>query len=124
MCLYAQLRSVLTAFIGALLIATVLFGECVDCGRDLAASPQSGECCNPDGHCKASPHRNSSRCVKEQSTDFVVVDQLGQVAPVLPPADFCTFSSTESAQNAVILSTFHTDYSPPEHHILNSALLI
>jgi hypothetical protein len=121
--LFIQLRSILSTLLAVLLIAALASGECTACGTAGAASAQSGDCCNPNGHCKASPHQHSTRCVKEQSIDFVVVDQLGQVAPVLPPDDFGTPSSRESAPNAAIPFVFH-DFSPPEHHILNSALLI
>jgi len=122
--LYAHLRSVFSALVGVLLISAVLSGECVACGMDVADSPQSGGCCNPDGNCKASHHKVPPvRCVKGYSSDFAVVEQVGQVVPVLPPADFCTLSSTESAPNAAIL-VVHADYSPPEHHILHAALLI
>jgi hypothetical protein len=122
--LFIHLRGALSGLLVLLLVTALASGECVACGTSAAVSAQSGGCCNPDGHCKASPHKSSPRCVKEQSAEFVVVNQLGQIAPVLPPADFCTVSTTESAPNAAILVVFHTDFSPPEHHILNSALLI
>jgi hypothetical protein len=121
---FAKMRSVLTAVVVALLIVAAVSGECIACGIGLAASLQAGGCCERAGQCKAPPHKNSPRCVKEQSAEFVVVDQLGQVPPVLPPADFCTGSSTESGQNAVILVAFRADYSPPELPILHSALLL
>jgi hypothetical protein len=121
---FAKTRSVLTAVLAALLIVAAVSGECVACGTAMAASAQSGDCCNPNGHCKASPYKDSSRCVNERPADFVVGDQLGQVAPVLPDAEFCAFFSPESAPNGAILLAFHADYSPPEHHILHSALLI
>ena len=121
---FAKTRSVLTAVVVALLIVAAISGECIACGIGLAASLQAGGCCERAGQCKAPPHKNSPRCVKEQSAEFVVVNQSGQVPPVLPDADFLTFSSTESAPNASILVVFNADFSPPEHHILNSALLI
>jgi hypothetical protein len=124
MCLFAKLRSVLTAVVVALLIVATVSGECIACGIGLAASLQAGGCCERAGQCKAPPHKNSPRCVKEQSAEFVVADQLGQVPPVLPPDDFCTLSSTESAPNEAILVVFQADFSPPARHLLHSALLI
>lgn len=127
--LYAQLRSVLSALIVGLLIAAAISGECVACGigvgSSLQAAPQSGACCEPDGHCKASPHKvPPAPCLKAHSNDVAMVEQPVQVHPVLPPAGFVTLASTEPVRQSETPIFLLDDYCPTGLHILYAALLI
>jgi hypothetical protein len=124
--LFANFRGILSAIIVALLVTTAVSGECVACGIGLAASAQPGRCCDPDGNCKTAPLKAPpARCFNVHVGDFAVMELTVLVLSVFPTADLSRLISPEpvllSGTPAIVLAA---DYSPPELHILNSALLI
>jgi len=123
--LFAKFRGVLSAIIVALLVTTAVSSECVACGIGLASSAQPGRCCDPDGNCKTAPLKAPpARCFNAHAGDFALVELTVLVRFVLPTADLSRLIIPEPVLHSGTPAIVLADYSPPEPHILNSALLI
>ena len=121
--LHVQLRSVLSALVVALLIASVVSGECFACKAGVGRSVHAGGCCDPDGQCNSSPVP-SSRCAQASPTEAAVAEQAERVTSVASAIVVCLAQDVNLLRHADRPPVKLTDSSPPDLPVLHSALLI
>jgi hypothetical protein len=122
---FPQLRAVLVALIASVLIAGLVWGECAACGIGVAAAPQSGGCCTPDGRCKSSQnHTPPQRCLKAHSSDAALLEQPAQIHQAADYALPLDAAVVEPRLQSEELNVVLAEYSPPDPYVLHHSLLI
>lgn len=116
-------RAVSSAIICGLLVATLIWGGCISCDQFFMFSG-SHNCCNPDGHCKKEPGKNSSgRECKQIAFDhqkaFDLHFDLPVVAVVKIELPIAASETSHYSHRPALI-----DSSPPDLQIVNSVFLI
>jgi hypothetical protein len=122
----AVLRSFLSVFTAAVLLAAVVSGECISCPTSTSASSRTGDCCSKDGRCNASNHKSHpDGCLKAHDTEVALVKQCVQLHPEITSSTLKVADRIDPALSQIQASApLICNYSPPEPCLLNSVFLI
>jgi hypothetical protein len=122
----APLRTFLSTLAAAILVLTLASGECISCRTSVSASYRKGDCCTPDGRCKASNHKSPPNpCLKAHNSQVALLEQGVQVHTVIAASTLEVTEWVDPVLNQIqARAPLTTNYSPPEPYLLNSSFLI